>query len=90
MALTLRGGGIKSLPLRYNNFFNAIKNSPKNVATKLEGVGGWVKALVAGPLKKELFFGFPCEVYLFTELKQKCSERWQNKNFVFSFFKGAS
>ena len=29
----------------------------KNVATKLEG--GWGKALVAGPLKKELFCGFP-------------------------------
>ena len=42
---------------RKKNFFEALKKIPKNVATKLEGG----KALVAGPLKKELYFfcGFP-------------------------------
>ena len=37
-------------------FFEALKKTKKNVATKL---GGGVNALVAGPLKKELLMRIP-------------------------------
>ena len=54
-----KGGVVRAWPLRKNNFFEAReKKSTKNVATRLEGG----KALVDGPLKKELylfFCGFP-------------------------------
>ena len=44
----------KAGPLRKKKLFLKLKkNSPKNVATKLEGGG---ETLVAGPLKKELYF----------------------------------
>ena len=46
-------GGVKAGPIR-KNIFLELK---KNVATKLEGGGG--KALVAWPLKKTFFYGFP-------------------------------
>ena len=51
-----RGGGVKGLATKKKKitFFDHLKNPQKilkkNVATKLERVGG--KALVAGPLKK--------------------------------------
>ena len=52
------GGGVKVGPLRKKNFLSSKKNiSEKNMVTKLEG---WKsKALMAGPLKKLLFCGFP-------------------------------
>ena len=37
------------------------KISQKKLATKLEGVG---KAIVAGPLKKNLFYSFPYQIFL--------------------------
>ena len=62
MARPLRGGGAKKkllfLKLGYKKF------PQKNVATKLGG--GEDKALVAGPLKKELFCGFPDLIQTFS------------------------
>ena len=60
MAWPLRGErrGVKAWPLRTKNFFEAReKKSKKNVATDLE-------ALVAEPLKKNFFCGFPKSNYL--------------------------
>ena len=49
---------IKGRATKKKNFFEAReKKIRKNVANKLEGGGG--KALLAGPLKKEPFCGFP-------------------------------
>ena len=57
-------------------FFEALKNSLKNVAINFEEGGGGVKALVAGPLKKLLFCGFP---YLTEETAvEQIQKTWQN------------
>ena len=50
--------GVRAWPLGQKPFFEAQKKNSGNffVATKLQGGG---KALVAGPLKKTVFFGFP-------------------------------
>ena len=59
MAGPLRGGRARAWPTRKITFFEALtkKSAIFFVATKLEGEGG--KALVAVPLKKYLFCGFP-------------------------------
>ena len=53
------GGGVRAWTLRKKNFYELQKNPkkilPKNIATKLEREGGG-KALVDGPLEKELYF----------------------------------
>ena len=59
MAGPLRGGGVKGRAIkekeRFWNLFFHLSNFPTTI--KLEGGGG--KALMARPLRQELFYGFP-------------------------------
>ena len=50
----LEGGGVRAWPLKKKFFEAREKKNSKNVATNIERAGG--KALVARPLKKELYF----------------------------------
>ena len=56
VAQPLRVGGGNAGLLIKRNFFWSSKKTEKNLSTKLEGEG---EALVAGPLKKRIFCGFP-------------------------------